>query len=113
MWRCPQWKRNAQTRTGPFRERQFVLASSNAKGKPSARDTVAAEWLEAHLNSEILKFESCSACEITGIMQLGPPDDAGCNWAYATLRCSGEPAALCRAIAERVIDEAKTKFNLL
>ena len=47
----------------------------------------------------------------TSIARLRGTDETGCNWSHANLQCSGQPAAVCRPAADRVVSVAREKYN--
>jgi len=73
---------------------------------------VSQEYLLSWMNSQIAKYDKCTNCHFTSILILSERDEGGCNWSSVNLRCSGDPIDVCRPIAQRVVDEAKKKFNV-
>lgn len=76
------------------------------------RIVLSEEELILLLNGELSKHEECNDCRFVGIVKLRDKDEGGCNWSNANLRCSGVPTEICKPVAERVICEAKAKYNI-
>ena len=72
---------------------------------------VSQDYLLSWMNSLIGRYDSCDNCHFTSVL-LTEPDEDGCNWSSANLRCSGVLIDVCRPIAQRVVDDAKKKFNV-
>lgn len=64
------------------------------------------------LNDEISTKDECAGCKFTSVVRLKDADETGCNWSHANLRCSGRPADVCCAVADRVISSTKDKYNI-
>ena len=64
------------------------------------------------LNKELAAYDTCADCRFTSISKTRDCDETGCNWSGANLRCSGQPADVCREAADRVIAAARERFNV-
>lgn len=65
------------------------------------------------LNAELAKYEECKNCHFDAPpVRLVEPDKDGCNWSTIYLRCSGVPAEICAPFSERIVLDAKKKYNL-
>ena len=79
-----------------------------------SRELVSEDALRAHLEGELHKFQECNRYRVTGITKLQAPDAEGCNWSPRISIGSGGKSSRdpCASIAERIVDEARRKFNL-
>lgn len=82
------------------------------KGAAMAREELTEQELLKVLNRELSAFDTCSDCRFTSIQRTIGADETGCNWSYANLRCSGQPADVCRSAADHVISAARGRFNV-
>lgn len=64
------------------------------------------------LNRQLAAHDTCANCRFTSVSRLEGPDETGSNWSHVNLRCSGQPADVCRPAADHVISTAKEKYNL-
>lgn len=76
------------------------------------RETLPDAELLGWLNSEIATHSGCDDCRFTSVTRLLENDDDGCNWSSANLRCSGGPVDPCRTVANAVLANARSHFNL-
>jgi hypothetical protein len=76
------------------------------------RTLVSQEELLNWMNSQIAKYEECTNCRFTSVLQLREEDEDRCNWSSFNLRCSGVPAHVCQPIAEQIAIQAREMFNL-
>ena len=77
------------------------------------RTIVSQEYLLSWMNAEIEKYDTCNDCHFTSVVLLKGPDERGCNWSGANLRCSGVPVEICQPVAQEVVEQAKGKFNVM
>jgi len=77
-----------------------------------ARQELTEQDLLKALNGELSAFDTCADCRFTSIQKTRGTDETGCNWSGANLRCSGQPADVCRSAADHVISGARAKFNV-
>ena len=74
---------------------------------------VTEEELIGILNKELHKLESPEYYNfVGGIMRLKDPDKHGCNWSEAVIRASGTSVKPVLPLADRIIQDAKKKYNL-
>jgi hypothetical protein len=64
------------------------------------------------LNNELGKVEDSGGYNFTHVMRLRDQDKNGCNWTEASLAGSGVPVKPMVPVAERIVFEAKKKYNL-
>lgn len=64
------------------------------------------------LNKKLQEYEEFKKCKFESINKRKEYDSAGCNWYKANLRCSGVSIDSCLPIADRIVNEAKTKYNI-
>ncbi len=76
------------------------------------RTTVTEKELLAYLNKELEKAGPHEGCFFESLVRLRVDDRGGCNWASAYVKCSGGNGDVCSPAAERIVDQAKAKFNL-
>ena len=76
------------------------------------RILVSQEDLLDWMNSQLGKYEECTNCRFTSVLQLKEKDEYGCNWSPHNLTCSGVPAEVCQPIAQKVVAKAMVKFNV-
>lgn len=79
-----------------------------------ARQELTERELLAILNEQLSthdRHDTCAGCRFTSIARLRGTDETGCNWSHANLQCSGQPAAVCRPAADRVVSVAREKYN--
>lgn len=77
-----------------------------------AKNIISEDELRDWINAKMHEHDECQKCEVRGIMKLRELDESGCNWSYPTVRCSGQPADICKEIAGQIINEARSRFNL-
>lgn len=77
-----------------------------------ARKTLPAAELLGWLNSEIATQTECDDCRFTSVTRLLEKDDDGCNWSSANFRCSGRPVEPCRTVANAILANARSRFDL-
>ncbi|NQU79973.1 MAG: hypothetical protein HQ543_00470 [Bacteroidetes bacterium] len=74
---------------------------------------ITEDKLVSILNKELGKYDQCNDCRF---MSVGPLlkeyDETGCNWSQANLNCSGVPLDICRPFANKIVAEAKSKYNI-
>lgn len=75
------------------------------------RTLIGAGALRAWLNTELKMLDKCANCEFDEIMLIQSVDDSGCNWSDPWLRCSGQPAAICGPLAQKVVADARARFQ--
>lgn len=77
------------------------------------RELVTEEQLLAFLNKELAKYEDSESYRFDSIgYRLVEPDPEGCNWSTPQLRGSGVPLEPIVPIAERIVGEARRRYNL-
>ena len=77
------------------------------------RQQVSEDELLAILNEELSKCEGCKWCRFDNPpMKLAHPDEDGCNWSTVNIRCSGVPVKICQPFVERIVSDARRKYNL-
>jgi hypothetical protein len=76
------------------------------------RQVLTEQELLAALNKELSAFDTCTDCRFDSIQRIRGTDELGCNWSAANLRCSGQPADICRSAATHVLSAARAKFNV-
>jgi hypothetical protein len=64
------------------------------------------------MNAQLAKNEDCNDCMFSSVLELREKDENGCNWNKANLSCSGVPVKGCKPIADEIVKDAKTKFNV-
>jgi len=79
-----------------------------------SRESISEASLQAHLESELHKFQECNRYRVTAIVKLQSPDAEGCNWSPTITTESGSRNVRdpCMEIAERIVAEARKRFNL-
>lgn len=79
-----------------------------------SRERVEKNELQSYLETELHKFGECNGYRVSAITKLVTPDAEGCNWApRITLASDGKkPRDPCASIAERIVAEARKRFNL-
>lgn len=71
------------------------------------------EQLAEYLTKELRKVKDCQDCRIGGIKRLKKADTEGCNWSDSFIVSSGGiPEQYFRPYLEKIVREAKMKFNL-
>jgi hypothetical protein len=76
------------------------------------RTQVTENELLVYLNKELEKAGHQEQCHFDYIIRLKLDDRTGCNWAYANMKCSGAPGNACPPYAEKIVAEARARFNL-
>ncbi len=76
------------------------------------RTLVTESELLAFLNKELEKAGHHEQCLFDYIIRLRVDDRTGCNWAYADMKCSGASEKSCPPYAEKIVAEARARFNL-
>ena len=64
------------------------------------------------MNSQLAQHEECDDCIFTSVRELRVEDEDECNWSSPNLRCSGVTSQVCNPIANRIVDQARAKFNV-
>jgi hypothetical protein len=78
-----------------------------------AKTLVSKEQLAAWLTSELQKIDDCKNCQIRGVIPLQFPDDDGCNWSDSlTVSGGGVPLEILTPHVQKIVSNAKSKFNL-
>ena len=78
-----------------------------------SKELVTADQLANWITTELQKVEGCQYCKITGVTPLREPDSEGCNWSDSvTVSSGGVPADYFMPPVQRIILEARKKFNL-
>lgn len=76
------------------------------------RKMVSEKELLSYLNQELQKIGQLENYRFNAIVRMKIEYRSGCNWASATIQsCEGKEAA-CPLAAERIVDEAKARFNV-
>lgn len=73
---------------------------------------VSEQELLSFLNSELKKTGLGENCYFESLTRLRVDDRNGCNWAYANLKSSDKSALTCRSAADKIVDNAREKYNL-
>ncbi len=76
------------------------------------RKLVTENELLVFLNSELKKAGHHEDCHFDYLIRLKIDDRTGCNWAYANLKCSASSANACPPYAEKIVEKARSQFNL-
>ncbi len=78
------------------------------------REIISEEALIAYLEGEFHKFQECNHYRVTSIARLQTPDSEGCNWSprITTEAGSRNLRDPCVEISERIVAEARNRFNL-
>lgn len=78
------------------------------------REHVGKNELQSYLESELHKFGACNGYRVSAVTKLETPDAEGCNWVpKITLASDGKkPRDPCASIAERIVAQARKRFNL-
>jgi hypothetical protein len=76
------------------------------------RKLVSEKELLCFLNTELKKTGQHENCRFDSVIRMRIDDRTGCNWASATLQCGEELGNICPLDAERIITEAKARFNV-
>jgi len=77
------------------------------------RQVISKEKLISILNDELSKHEECAECKFeTKVVKLKKIDEAGCNWSTLGLRCSGVSADVCSRTVQKIVYDARTKYNV-
>ena len=75
------------------------------------RTLVTEKELLAYLNKELEKTGQQESY-FESLVRLRVDDRTGCNWSSANLKSRAEGVASCPPAAERIVEEAKARFNL-
>ncbi|HEY2917390.1 MAG TPA: hypothetical protein VGK77_00205 [Candidatus Binatia bacterium] len=76
------------------------------------RGSISKEQLAAWMTKELQKFEGCEECEVHQPYELREPDAEGCNWSLSSIRATGVPKEVYGPALDKVVSEARTKFNI-
>ena len=76
------------------------------------RTLVSPEDLLKWLNSQLSNFEECTNCHFNPVQELREENEQGCNWSLPWLICSGVSTRVCQPIANRIVAQARGKFNV-
>jgi hypothetical protein len=76
------------------------------------RQTVSREKLLEMLNGELKKDKDYYMCAYEDVTKLDGPDESGCNWKDALLKCSGMHAGTCKPTAFKLVEEMKKQYNV-
>lgn len=77
------------------------------------RKLVTEEELIKLLNNQLAEHEDSEGYSFDqGVLRLAGVDENGCNWSTVHLRGSGVPVAPMAPIADRIVGEAKKKYNI-
>lgn len=77
------------------------------------RKIISEEELLSILNNELSKYEECRNCRFDNPpLKLMEPDKDGCNWSTIYMRCSGVSSDICWQFADRIVFEARKKYNI-
>jgi len=77
-----------------------------------SRILVTEKELIAILNDELHKKENPQDYNFENIIRLKDMDNNGCNWTEVFIRASGVSVEPVLPLADKIIFEAKKKFNL-
>lgn len=95
-------------------------APPSEKEAPSARALperrlVEPEALLALLNERLDAYGQCYGCQFAGpIRRLSEPAEDGRNWSrFLALSCSNRLVGGCARLAQRIVDDAGTEYNLI
>ncbi len=75
------------------------------------RELVSQDQLLEWMNSLLALHDEYTNCRFSSV-QGHEEDHEGCNWSPHVLRCSGVPSEICTSIADQVVVQARSKFNL-
>ncbi|MCK4838241.1 MAG: hypothetical protein KAS94_05520 [Desulfobulbaceae bacterium] len=75
------------------------------------RKLVTEMELLSFLNAELKKAGFLKGLYFESLVRLRVDDRDGCNWAFANLKGSASPGS-CPVGAEKIVSEARGKFNL-
>jgi len=89
-----------------------IQAVHNFQGGTMERKLVTEEELIAVLNQELHKTENPEDYRFENIIRLVDKDKDGCNWSEVFVRGSGVPVKAVLPLADRIVHEAKKKYNL-
>ncbi|MGV1100823.1 hypothetical protein ACUUL3_15605 [Thiovibrio sp. JS02] len=76
------------------------------------RTLVSEKELLSYLNKELQRAGQLEECRFDAIVRMRIDDRSGCNWASATVCCGQATGNVCPPAAERIVNEAKKRFNL-
>lgn len=82
--------------------------------RPPRRKLVAPDHLLRLLNQRLEAYGHCHNCRFVGpINPLREPEDDGRNWSrYVALVCRSGVGSGCARLAERIIADAASEYNL-
>jgi hypothetical protein len=88
--------------------------SDGTTPRPIKRKVVTPEGLLRLLNQRLEGYGHCHACKFVGpIRRLEEPTEDGRNWShFIPLVCSDDVASGCKRIADRILDDAASEYNL-
>jgi len=91
-----------------------MASSERPSARRSRRTEVAPERLLGILNKRLEGYGHCGSCEFAGPIRRLPELEAdGRNWScFIALVCTTAVGAGCRRIAERIIEDAASEYNL-
>ena len=77
------------------------------------REVVSETELIDWINSKLKKEDTCIGCEVKGVVRLRDSNIDDCNWSSSVfLRCSENDSIRCRSLANTIIAEAQSIFNI-
>ena len=78
------------------------------------RKIVTKKDLQAWLTAEIQKYEGCEECSFGGIKPYREADKSGCNWSEdIVLRISDVPGEIYMPAVSKIMNEARSRFNIV
>ncbi len=94
--------------------RMAILVLGIRREGAMGRELVNEKALQSHLESELHRHQECNRYRVTSVTKLQSPDAEGCNWVPTITTESGSRNVRdpCVEIAERIVAEARKKFNL-
>ncbi len=78
------------------------------------RELIDEKALRSYLETELHKHQECNRYRVAGVVRLQSADAEGCNWSPTITAESGSRNVRdpCVEIAERIVAEARERFNL-
>lgn len=76
------------------------------------RTVVSEKELLSFLNKELRKIGQHENFRFDSITRMNLEDRTGCNWSSATIQSAEGKANVCPTDAERIVIEAKARFNV-
>jgi hypothetical protein len=86
--------------------------SGAERRKVMERQTLNKAELLNILNAGLAKLPDYQECRYEDVTKLDQPDETGCNWKDAMLRCSGMHPGTCQPAGFKILEEARKKYNL-